>query len=66
MLGRTTFIIAHRLSTIRTVDQIIVVDKGRIVERGTHAELLQLQGLYADLYRIQSSALRQTGLEVPV
>jgi len=66
MLGRTTFIIAHRLSTIRTADQIVVVDKGRIAERGTHAELLQLGGLYAELYRIQSSAFRQSAVvEVP-
>jgi ATP-binding cassette subfamily B protein len=66
MRGRTTFVIAHRLSTIRTADQILVVDKGCIVEQGRHGELLQRKGLYAELYRIQSAALRQSGgVEVP-
>jgi ATP-binding cassette, subfamily B, bacterial len=46
-------VIAHRLSTIREADQILVVDGGRIVERGTHTELLESGGLYADLYRTQ-------------
>jgi len=59
MLGRTTFIIAHRLSTVRHADQILVMDKGRIMERGTHDELLQGGGLYAQLFRIQSRGLRQ-------
>ncbi len=59
MLGRTTFIIAHRLSTIRYADQILVLDKGRIAERGTHAELIQRNALYAQLHRIQSGALRR-------
>jgi ATP-binding cassette subfamily B protein len=59
MIGRTTFIIAHRLSTIRYSDQIIVLDKGRIVEQGTHEQLLQQTGLYAQLYRIQSGGLGQ-------
>jgi len=57
MRGRTTFVIAHRLSTIRRADQILVVEEGRIVERGTHANLLQLEGRYHDLYT------RQHGLE---
>lgn len=48
--GRTTFVIAHRLSTIRTADQILVVEGGEIVERGTHAELLVLDGRYRQLY----------------
>ena len=51
--GRTSLVIAHRLSTVRNADQILVVDDGRIVERGTHAELLAAGGLYADLYRTQ-------------
>jgi len=51
--GRTSLVIAHRLSTIREADQILVVDNGRIVERGTHAELLAASGLYADLYHTQ-------------
>ena len=51
--GRTSLVIAHRLSTIRDADQILVIDKGRIAERGTHAELLERDGLYAELYRTQ-------------
>jgi ABC-type multidrug transport system fused ATPase/permease subunit len=59
MVGRTTFIIAHRLSTIRRADQILVLDEGRVLERGTHAELLTQGGLYAELYRIQGDGLRR-------
>jgi ATP-binding cassette subfamily B protein len=51
--GRTSLVIAHRLSTVRNADQILVVDQGTIVERGTHEELLALNGEYADLYRTQ-------------
>ena len=51
--GRTSFIIAHRLSTVRNADLVLVVDEGRIVERGTHIELLSRGGLYADLYNRQ-------------
>ena len=51
--GRTTLVIAHRLSTIRRADQILVVDEGRLKEQGTHQELLDRGGLYADLYRRQ-------------
>ena len=51
LAGRTSLIIAHRLSTVRTADQIVVVDGGRIVERGSHEELMQRGGLYQDLYR---------------
>jgi ABC-type multidrug transport system fused ATPase/permease subunit len=57
MLGRTTFVIAHRLSTIRRADQILVVEGGRIVERGNHEQLYALHGRYYDLYT------RQHGLE---
>jgi ATP-binding cassette subfamily B multidrug efflux pump len=53
MKGRTAIVIAHRLSTIREAHKIIVVDKGQIVEQGTHEELLQLEGFYANLYRMQ-------------
>ena len=51
--GRTSIVIAHRLSTIREADHILVVAEGRIVERGRHADLLEAEGLYADLYRTQ-------------
>lgn len=51
--GRTTFVIAHRLSTIRNADCILVLDQGRVVERGTHDELVALGGLYADMLRLQ-------------
>jgi ATP-binding cassette subfamily B protein len=53
MVGRTSIVIAHRLSTVLAADVILVMDKGRLVERGTHAELLQQDGLYAELYRTQ-------------
>ena len=55
MAGRTSIVIAHRLSTILAADQILVFDRGRIVERGTHRELLDLGGLYATLYQTQFS-----------
>lgn len=53
MTGRTSFIIAHRLSTIRNADQILVMNKGKIIEQGTHADLLSREGFYADLYKSQ-------------
>jgi len=53
MKGRTTLVIAHRLSTIQNVDQIVVMHEGRIVETGSHAELLAANGAYAQLYRLQ-------------
>jgi subfamily B ATP-binding cassette protein MsbA len=58
MRGRTTFVIAHRLSTIRRADQILVVEAGQIVERGTHESLYAARGRYYDLYT------RQHGLEM--
>ena len=51
--GRTAFVIAHRLSTIRNADQVLVVNDQRIIERGTHDELLALGGFYHDLYHSQ-------------
>ncbi len=65
----TTFVIAHRLSTIRAADQILVVEKGRIVERGTHAELLALGGRYRELhdrqYRFEAELFVNPGEELP-
>ena len=54
MVGRTTFVIAHRLSTIQRADRILVLEKGRMVECGTHADLLDAGGLYCKLYSIQT------------
>ncbi len=55
MAGRTSIVIAHRLSTILAADMILVMDRGKIVERGTHRELLSGGGLYALLYETQFS-----------
>ncbi|MBL6764430.1 MAG: ABC transporter ATP-binding protein [Verrucomicrobiae bacterium] len=61
--GRTSFVIAHRLSTIRGADQILVLRRGEILERGTHDELLELNGLYAKLARIQNTTFIEEGFE---
>ena len=71
MQGRTSVVIAHRLSTVRNADLIIVVDQGRIVQRGRHEELLVEGGLYAELYRTQFDqsprwAPPSTGITEPV
>jgi ABC-type multidrug transport system fused ATPase/permease subunit len=67
--GRTTFVIAHRLSTITSADQILVLEQGQIVERGTHAELLVLGGRYRDLYdrqyRFEQDRFVNPGEELP-
>ncbi|MBR3863972.1 MAG: ATP-binding cassette domain-containing protein, partial [Clostridia bacterium] len=57
--GRTTIVVAHRLSTIKNADQIIVITNEGAVERGTHSELLQKDGIYADLYKYQFKSLTE-------
>jgi ATP-binding cassette, subfamily B, bacterial len=64
LAGRTSLVIAHRLSTIREADQILVIDDGRIRERGRHDDLLSAGGLYADLYRTQFSRREPVGAGV--
>jgi len=59
---RTTLVIAHRLSTVRTADQIVVLEQGRIVERGSHEELIRFGGHYASLWRIQSDYIADEAL----
>jgi ATP-binding cassette subfamily B protein len=63
LTGRTALVIAHRLSTIRDADEILVIDDGRIVERGQHEELVTAGGLYAELYRTQFSQSPRRGRE---
>jgi len=63
MSGRTSFVIAHRLSTIRKADQILVLRRGEIVERGTHEELIQRGELYAKLAHIQNTSTIEEGFE---
>jgi ATP-binding cassette, subfamily B, bacterial HlyB/CyaB len=52
--GRTVLVIAHRLSTVRAADRIITIDRGRLVEDGTHEDLVRLGGRYAQLHRLQA------------
>ena len=65
LTGRTSLVIAHRLSTIREADQILVIDEGRVRERGQHDELLAAEGLYADLYRTQFARQEPVGSGLP-
>ena len=55
MAGRTSFVIAHRLSTIKDADLILVMDQGKVIEQGTHLQLLDKDGFYAELYNSQFS-----------
>ena len=59
MKGRTSFVTAHRLSTIRDADRILVLDKGNVVETGTHDELLAKQGKYYELWNLQQGIFRR-------
>ena len=59
MRGRTCIVIAHRLSTVRTLDRILVFDRGRVAEEGSHVELMQHAGLYRDLFTHQAAGLLQ-------
>ena len=62
MEGRTTFVIAHRLSTIKNTNRILVMNHARIVEEGTHEELIAEDGIYAHLYKLQFELGDQAGL----
>ena len=60
MKGRTTFVVAHRLSTIERADRIVVLERGRVVEIGSHSELIGRGGLYARLHGIQFATMDST------
>ncbi len=64
MKGRTTIAIAHRLSTLRNADRLLVIDKGKVVETGTHEDLIKLQGHYFKMLEKQRNALKIRGVEV--
>jgi ABC-type multidrug transport system fused ATPase/permease subunit len=64
MRGRTTFVIAHRLSTVHKADMILVLKEGKIIERGTHQELLALGGLYREIYELQLRPQEEVMLEM--
>ena len=66
MKGRTTFVIAHRLSTVREADQILVLDKGVIAERGAHAELISQKGIYQSIYELQLRPQEEVLLEAAI
>jgi ATP-binding cassette subfamily B protein len=57
MAGRTAIVIAHRLSTVRALDRILVFDRGRIIEEGTHLSLLSHNGIYRRLFEVQASGM---------
>jgi ATP-binding cassette subfamily B multidrug efflux pump len=63
MRGKTVIAIAHRLSTIAAMDRLVVLDKGRVIETGTHGELLARNGLYASLWQRQSGGFLDVGDE---
>jgi ATP-binding cassette subfamily B protein len=63
MKDKTVFVVAHRLSTIKKMDRILVFDKGKIVQDGTHNSLLNQEGLYRELWQMQSNIIQDIGEE---
>ena len=64
LAGRTTFVIAHRLSTIRRADLILLMEEGRVIERGTHEDLMQARGVYYEMVQRQMTAHAEAGDEI--